>query len=84
MSFRKPEDPEFRLLCVLNNLNSITVDRALTAEEIALHYGGAVEEVEALLRNLEKAGLVCTTREKMVKRYYLSPSGVLRVLSMYS
>lgn len=75
---------EIYLLCILHNIGATDPDRALTLEEIMRWTAMDASKAEESLSRLIKNRYVEIRENSGVKRYFVSISGIRKVLSMYS
>ncbi len=80
--FAVPE--EFNLLCMLFNMGVIAPERSLTAKEISERIRMEVSAVEGFLPKLIQEGYVMVSKTDFADKYYVTPEGIRKVLSMYS
>ncbi|UCD96237.1 MAG: winged helix DNA-binding protein [Candidatus Bathyarchaeota archaeon] len=81
-SSKVPE--EFLFLCMLHNIGAINTERAITIEEIAKWTERETGEIQYNLTKLEELGYVAAIHESTVDRFHVSPSGIRKVLTLYS
>ncbi len=80
---RTPSDP-LHILCAMHNMGLISEDRSMTVEEIANRIHLPPQEVRKRLEELLEMGYVHLKKEGPIEKYYLSPEGILKVLSLYT
>ncbi|MEM4312049.1 MAG: hypothetical protein QXX95_06645 [Nitrososphaerales archaeon] len=70
---------KFKLLSLLLTLNATNIDKAVEVDKL-LNLGLALSELESLTKELLKDNLILSKDGA----YYLSPSGLLAALSIFS
>ena len=73
-----------QILSAMHNMGLLNEERAMTAEEIANRTGLPVEVVRKRIKELSEMGYVKKVEREGTELYYLSPEGILRVLSLYT
>ncbi|UCG36207.1 MAG: winged helix DNA-binding protein [Candidatus Bathyarchaeota archaeon] len=80
-----PELPEeFRFLCMLHNVGATRAERGLTVEEIAKWTNKELSELQEYLVKLQKLGYIQSFNKEGFDRYYVSVTGIRKVLTLYS
>jgi len=83
--YHSPDLPEeFRFLCMLHNIGAISVEKALTAEEIAKWTTIEPKTVQGHLSKLSELGYVKTVKADGTDKYHVSVDGIRKVLTLYS
>lgn len=80
--FAVPE--EFHLLCMLFNIGVIMPERSLTIKEISERTNMEVSAIERFLPKLIQEGYVMISKTDFTDKYYVTPGGIRKVLSIYS
>jgi predicted transcriptional regulator len=80
--FAVPE--EFNLLCMLFNIGVITPEKSLTTKEISERTRMDVSAIESFLPKLIHEGYVMVSKTDFTDKYYVTPEGIRKVLSIYS
>lgn len=75
---------EFRFLAMLHNIGAISVEKALTMDEIARWMTMDAGKVQEHLQKLGDLGYVKVVVVDGVSKYYLSVDGIRKVLTLYS
>ena len=75
---------EFRFLCMLHNIGATTSEHSLSIEEIAKWTSMEISVIRVHLKRLMEMGYVESTRANEMDKYYLTHSGIRKVLSLYS
>jgi predicted transcriptional regulator len=81
-SSKVPE--EFLFLCMLHNVGAINTERAITIEEISKWTERETGEIQYNLTKLQELGYVTAIHENTTDRFHVSPSGIRKVLTLYS
>lgn len=81
-SYKVPE--EFLFLCMLHNIGAVNTQRAITIEEISKWTERETSEIQYTLSKLQELGYVLTIQESRADRFHVSPSGIRKVLTLYS
>jgi len=69
---------------MLHNIGATTSEHSLSIEEIAKWTSMEVSVIRVHLRRLIEMGYVEATKVNETDRYYLTHSGIRKVLSLYS
>jgi len=69
---------------MLHNIGATTSEHSLSIEEIAKWTSMEVSVIRVHLRRLIEMGYVEATKANETDRYYLTHSGIRKVLSLYS
>jgi DNA-binding MarR family transcriptional regulator len=81
----RPEMPEeFKFLCMLHNVGAITLERALTIEDIAKWTNKEPDVIKDHLGKLGEMGYVQVVASGETKKYHVSTTGIRKVLTLYS
>ena len=75
---------EFRFLCMLHNTGATTSEHSLSIEEIAKWTSMEISVIRVHLKRLMEVGYVESTKANEMDKYYLTHSGIRKVLSLYS
>jgi len=75
---------EFRFLCMLHNIGATTSEHSLSIEEIAKWTSTEISVIRVHLKRLMEMGYVESTKANEMDKYYLTHSGIRKVLSLYS
>ena len=75
---------EFRFLCMLHNIGATTSEYSLSIEEIAKWTSMEISVIRVHLKRLMEMGYVESTKANEMDKYYLTHSGIRKVLSLYS
>ncbi len=75
---------EFRFLCMLHNIGATTSEHSLSIEEIAKWTSMEISVIRVHLKRLMEMGYVESTKANEMDKYYLTHSGIRKVLSLYS
>ena len=75
-----PVPDEIHFLCLLHNIGATSFDRSLSVEEISRWAAMEPENVRQNLDKLISGSYVSVSSGK----YYITTSGIIKVLSMYS
>jgi len=75
---------EFRFLCMLHNIGATTSEHSLSIEEIAKWTSMEISVIRVHLKRLMEVGYVESTKANEMDKYYLTHSGIRKVLSLYS
>jgi len=75
---------EFRFLCMLHNIGATTSEHSLSIEEIAKWTSMEISVIRVHLKRLVEMGYVESTKANEMDKYYLTHSGIRKVLSLYS
>ena len=82
--YRRELPNEFRVLCVLHNVGATTLERALSVEEMSKWARADTSFVRTHIQKLRELGYVQSAQVEGVEKYYLTLSGLRKVLSIYS
>ena len=72
--------PTMRVLLTLHNFSAVDELRARDIEEIAREINLEIKHVEEVVKQLLEMGYVCRKNG----RIYLTPLGILKILSLFS
>jgi len=75
---------EFRFLCMLHNIGATTSEHSLSIDEIAKWTSMEISVIRVHLKRLMEMGYVESTKANEMDKYYLTHSGIRKVLSLYS
>jgi len=75
---------EFRFLCMLHNIGATTSEHSLSVEEIAKWTSMEISVIRVHLKRLMEMGYIESTKANEMDKYYLTHSGIRKVLSLYS
>jgi len=75
---------EFRFLCMLHNIGATTSEHSLSIEEIAKWTSMEISVIRVHLKRLIEMGYIESTKANEMDKYYLTHSGIRKVLSLYS
>ena len=75
---------EFRFLCMLHNIGATTSEHSLSIEEIAKWTSMEISVIRVHLKRLVEMGYVESIKANEMDKYYLTHSGIRKVLSLYS
>ncbi len=75
---------EFRLLCMLHNIGAITLEKSLSIKEICEWTTIDASIVTSFLQKLVELGYVQFIETGGIKKYHVTPSGITKVLTLYS
>ena len=75
---------EFRFLCMLHNIGATTSEHSLSIEAIAKWTSMEISVIRVHLKRLMEMGYVESTKANEMDKYYLTHSGIRKVLSLYS
>jgi len=75
---------EFRFLCMLHNIGATTSEHSLSIEEIAKWTSMEISVIRVHLKRLMEMGYIESTKANEMDKYYLTHSGIRKVLSLYS
>ncbi len=79
-----PIPEEFKILSMMNNIGAISIERALTPEELAKWTGIEANSVKDSLQRLEELGYVEHTTIDGIEKYRVTKIGIMKVLTLYS
>jgi len=75
---------EFRFLCMLHNIGATTSEHSLSIDEIAKWTSMEISVIRVHLKRLMEMGYIESTKANEMDKYYLTHSGIRKVLSLYS
>ena len=75
---------EFRFLCMLHNIGATTSEHSLSIEEITKWTSMEISVIRVHLKRLMEMGYIESTKANEMDKYYLTHSGIRKVLSLYS
>jgi len=81
-SYSLPE--EFLLLCMLHNVGATASEKSLTIEEICKWTLMETSALRLHLQKLTELGYVQLIKAEGVDKYHVTPSGITKVLTLYS
>ena len=84
MSTKDKVSEEFFLLCTIHNIGATFADKSLSVREIINWTSIKSSNVNFHLNKLVEEGYLKFTKREDVIKYYLTPNGIRKVLSLYS
>ncbi len=84
MSSKEEISEEFCLLCMMHNIGATLAEKSLSVQEIVEWTSMEPSTVHFHLQKLVEVGYVKLIEREGVERYYLTPDGIRKVLSLYS
>ena len=79
-----PVPEEFKVLSMMNNVGAVAAEKSLTIEDLSMWTGLAEAALRDHLKKMTEQGYIVQIQVQGAERYYITKTGIIKVMTMYS